>query len=531
MAVFAVPMLLEAIYAISQDRIGTLLEPRLVLGSLALVFALIQWLSCRSGRRSVRFAETVEVGGFMSAAILVSLMGRFVSAEALRAVAQRMGGQLPTGAALSELIISIQAGVAVTIMLGMTFACAVRAALIPYTAWRTFLINCMVFVPLLLITALGLVPFEGDRFIREHTTLVQKIPICAAVLVWWSMAVAVTTIISKVIFSLRRDAREAMQLGQYTLERKLGEGGMGVVYQARHALMRRPTAVKLLPPDKAGEASLARFEREVQLTAKLSHPNTITIYDYGHTPHGVLYYAMELLEGANLEQVVELAGPLPPARVVRLLTMVSGALSEAHDVGLIHRDIKPANIFLCEQGGELDVAKVLDFGLVKTLSEPADGGLTHEGVVTGTPQYMPPEALVEPESVDARSDIYSLGAVGYFLLTGEQVFDGRTIVEICGHHMHTSPEPPSERLGEPLPADLEAVIMSCLEKDASSRPQSARELADRLQGCQQLGEWSREDARAWWSEHREPLLASSEQLSAALAATIAVDLKRHRNAT
>ena len=203
--------------------------------------------------------------------------------------------------------------------------------------------------------------------------------------------------ISRIIYNLHREIRQAIRLGQYTLDEKLGEGGMGVVYRASHAMMRRPTAVKLLPLEKAGEASLARFEREVQQTARLTHPNTITIYDYGRTPDGVFYYAMELLDGASLQAVVDRDGPQPPGRVLRVLEMVAGGLAEAHDLGLIHRDVKPANIFLCRQGGEFDIAKVLDFGLVKIVEGPRDANLTHDGVVAGTPQYLAPEALTDPE--------------------------------------------------------------------------------------------------------------------------------------
>jgi serine/threonine-protein kinase len=253
-----------------------------------------------------------------------------------------------------------------------------------------------------------------------------------------------------------------------------------------------------------GEASLARFEREVQQTARLTHPNTITIYDYGRTPDGVFYYAMELLDGASLEAVVELDGPQPPGRVVRVMEMVAGGLAEAHKLGIIHRDIKPANIFLCRQGGEFDIAKVLDFGLVKVVEGNEDANVTHDGVVTGTPQYLAPEALTDPDNIDGRSDLYALGAVGYFLLTGEQVFEGN-IVEICGHHLHTDPVPPSERLECEVPFELEALVMECLAKNPDNRPQSAGEIRTRLAASLEVPRWRQVDAQAWWQEHGEAL--------------------------
>jgi serine/threonine-protein kinase len=329
--------------------------------------------------------------------------------------------------------------------------------------------------------------------------------------------------ISRIIHNLRREIRQAMQLGQYTLEKKLGEGGMGMVYRASHAMMRRPTAVKLLPLEKAGEASLVRFEREVQETSRLTHPNTITIYDYGRTPDGVFYYAMELLDGATLEAVVERDGPQQPGRVLRVLEMVAGGLAEAHDLGIIHRDIKPANIHLCRQGGELDIAKVLDFGLVKVVEGDDDASVTRDGVVTGTPQYLAPEALSNPESVDARSDLYALGAVGYYLLTGEQVFTGN-IVEICGHHLHTEPTPPSKRLGRELPVDLEHLIMQCLAKNPGDRPQSAAEIRDRLASFDDIPLWRQADARTWWENHSAILRPEPDaQVHSEITRTLAVD--------
>jgi eukaryotic-like serine/threonine-protein kinase len=321
-------------------------------------------------------------------------------------------------------------------------------------------------------------------------------------LAWFACAGATSTLASSLIFGLRQKVREARRLGQYTLEAKLGEGGMGVVYRARHAMLRRPTAVKLLPLEKAGEQSVRRFEREVQLTAQLSHPNTVAIYDYGRTPDGVFYYAMEYLDGIDLERLVRGFGPQPPARVAHVLRQVAGALAEAHGVGLIHRDIKPANIILCRRGGAPDVAKVVDFGLVKDVAGAWDVSVTalNPNTIAGTPLYLSPEAITRPDHVDARSDLYSLGAVGYYLLAGKNVFTGATLVEVCGHHLHTAPEPPSAKLGRPLPARLEALVQSCLEKDPARRPQTAQHVAEALVNCD-AGEWSVPEARHWWSRY------------------------------
>ncbi len=516
---------------LAQDQPGHLYRPALTLGAVAVGCSVAMWLLCRGGPRSRRFVETVETTTLLLASVAVVLMGRYLNLLLLDAISDGSSEQWGGEKLFPQLAMLVQQDVCASLMLGFMFPFALRAALVPSTVRRTFLLTFAVLIPLLAVSALGYVPFEADRALRDATPISRQWMLVTRVVVWWTFATMVCTAISKTIHNLRREVKQAMQMGQYTLELKLGEGGMGVVYRARHALMRRPTAIKLLPPDKAGESSLARFEREVQLTAQLTHPNTITIFDYGRTPEGVLYYAMELLDGATLEAVVELDGAQPPARVVRLLSMVAGALAEAHDIGLIHRDIKPANIFLCEQGGELDIAKVLDFGLVKTVEEPADSGLTQDGTLTGTPLYMPPEALADPSKVDARSDLYSVGAVGYFLLTGTHVFDGKTVVEVCGHHLHTPPTPPSKRLGKTVPPDLEALILRCLEKDAAERPQNARELEQGLLACQNVGTWEREQAADWWGKHGDTLRPNRQLTPSDIGShTMAIDLARDRKA-
>ena len=294
-------------------------------------------------------------------------------------------------------------------------------------------------------------------------------------------------------------ALAAKELGQYQLEEKLGEGGMGVVYRGRHKLLRRPTAIKLLHPDKSTDESVARFEREVQLTCQLNHPNTIAIFDYGRTPEGIFFYAMEYLDGINLESLVNKFGPQPEGRVIHILVQICGSLAEAHEICLVHRDIKPANIVLNRRGGESDVVKVLDFGLVKAVDATKTAGLTSANAVLGTPLYMSPEAVETPDTIDARSDLYAVAAVGYFLLTGTPVFSGKSVVEICMNHVHMPPARPTDRLGKPVAMDLEAVLLKGLEKKPGDRYPSARELAEALLACAAARAWNGRDAAAWWA--------------------------------
>lgn len=297
--------------------------------------------------------------------------------------------------------------------------------------------------------------------------------------------------------SAQKAALKAQQLGQYALETKIGAGAFGSVYLARHALMRRPVAVKLLDTAQASESSIIRFEREVQSTSQLTHPHTIAIYDYGRTPEGLFYYAMEYLDGLSLNDLVNKFGRQPEGRVIYILRQVCESLAEAHDRDLVHRDIKPHNIFLTRRGNIPDFVKVLDFGLVKARNEEGTALTIGDGTL-GTPLYMSPEAVERPAEVDARSDLYSVGAVGFFLLTGEPVFAGATIGEILLQHVRTEPQRPSLRLDEPVSNDLEAILMRCLEKNPSARPGSARELEEKLSRCSAANSWNRENAERWW---------------------------------
>jgi serine/threonine-protein kinase len=302
------------------------------------------------------------------------------------------------------------------------------------------------------------------------------------------------------IGQLRRAAFEARQLGQYRLRQRLGGGGMGEVFLAEHQLMKRPCAIKVIRPDKAGDPKvLARFEREVQITAQLSHWNSIEIFDYGRTDDGTFFYVMEYLPGMSLDQLIERHGPQPASRVIYLLRQVCDALREAHGMGLIHRDIKPANIFAAQRGGQYDVAKLLDFGMVKPVVSGFDAApLTQEGAITGSPLFMAPEQATGSEP-DARTDIYSTGAVAYQLLTGRPPFVADNPLKVLLAQVQQPPEPPSE-LNPQVPADLEEVVLRCLAKEPRDRYPDVVELAAALDNCSDAHRWTPEDAARWWQE-------------------------------
>ena len=301
------------------------------------------------------------------------------------------------------------------------------------------------------------------------------------------------------IGSLRREAFEAKQLGQYRLKQLIGAGGMGEVYLAEHNLLKRPCVIKLIQPHKAGDPrTLARFQREVRSMAKLSHWNTVEVFDYGHTQDGTFYYVMEYLPGMSLAEMVERFGPLPPERAIHFLAQACDALTEAHAVGLIHRDIKPGNLFAAQRGGVDDVTKLLDFGLVKPITDDEHSiQLTAEGSITGSPLFMSPEQVVGDGRPDARSDVYALGAVGYFLLAGRPPFEGDRPIKVMIAHAHQDVVPPSEHVGT-IPADLEQVVLRCLEKDPARRYPTAAALGEALRRCEAAGGWTSDDAARWW---------------------------------
>jgi eukaryotic-like serine/threonine-protein kinase len=313
------------------------------------------------------------------------------------------------------------------------------------------------------------------------------------------------------LHGLRMQAFQAEQAGSYRLEKKLGSGGMGEVYLASHALLRRPTAVKMLRSDRTGSPQAQnRFEREVRAVSELTHPNTISIYDFGRTDKGQFYYAMEYLQGMDLQRLVDRHGALPAERAVFLLDQVLGAVGEAHRRGILHRDIKPSNIFLTERGGELDFVKVLDFGLAKEIAPMAPGAeaLTAEGSIMGTPLYMAPETFYGSAPPDHRADLYSIGAVAYFLLVGRPVFEGTRPMQVLVEHVRTAPTPPHE-LGAKLSEQLEALVLKALEKEPAQRPLTAEAFRAALRAAPEWGGWSHEAARRWWMTADPLLLAGA----------------------
>jgi len=329
-------------------------------------------------------------------------------------------------------------------------------------------------------------------------------PVTAMLLVPTAMAVAFAWIIAVIVHRLGRDLERAEQIGSYRLVERLGEGGMGEVWRAEHASLARPAAIKLIRGEAVGgtdeeaATALRRFEQEAQATAALRSPHTITLYDFGRTQDGSFYYVMELLDGIDLQAIVERFGPLPKERAVHVLRQVCLSLAEAHTRGLVHRDIKPANIYLCRHGLELDFAKVLDFGLVKhTDAGPTgDPRLTQEGQISGTPTYLAPEVAAEEPAVDGRADLYAVGCVAYWLLTGRTVFTGDTALKQILAHVAEAPAPPSRYAT--LPPALDDLVLRCLAKKPGDRPQSAETLAASFAALPLEPLWTPERARSWW---------------------------------
>lgn len=355
--------------------------------------------------------------------------------------------------------------------------------------------------------------YHGRTWRFETYDLVPAAPSIYALMTLFSGAL-ITLLLSAgaagwgMIGHLRRQVDAARRLGHYTLAEKLGQGGMGVVYRAQHSLLRRETAVKVLNRE-ADEEAIQRFEREVRITARLTHPNTIAIYDYGRTREGDFYYVMELLHGMNLHELVLRHGPMPAARVIHVLKQVSGALAEAHSVGLIHRDIKPENVMVTCRGREPDFAKVLDFGLVKQVRQNPDDDarITQKTVILGTPHYLAPEAI-QSLPFDGRADVYSLAGVAYFMLTATDVFSGNNVMELLMKHVSEPPEPPSRRLGRTIGADFETLLMRCLSKLPEDRP-NADTLLVELEALVDVEPWTHRDALAWWMEHHPEMLSLS----------------------
>ena len=314
--------------------------------------------------------------------------------------------------------------------------------------------------------------------------------------------------LNKRIYAIELSAQKAQELGSYELVALLGTGGMGEVWRARHKLLARDAAIKLIRPEvlvsQAGrQADMARrrFEREARATANLSSPHTVSLFDFGMSQDGSFYYVMELLDGINLQTLVEKFGPAAPERVVHILHQVCDSLEEAHRAGLVHRDIKPTNLHLCALGMNYDFVKVLDFGLVKDVGGEQATLVSVEGMAAGTPAYMSPEAALGEREIDGRADVYSLGCVAYYLLTRCVVFSEPTATATVLAHVQKTPVPPSQKTEQAIPADLEGVVMACLAKQPEERPRSAQELQRRLELLECAGRWTRAEAARWWQTH------------------------------
>jgi serine/threonine-protein kinase len=447
---------LAAVLVVGVPWMRALVEPSYSFHLMGTVLSLILWLLCLGSSRSLRTLSWLDSAGLLGVLFLLKLDAYF-DRDTLSLL-------LCTNGALIS-----------------------HAVIVPSTVRRAFWISLVGALPDALVVA-------WMAHVRGHADMLLP---TLDVLLWSGVAVTMATLVSHVIYGLRKQVQAARKLGQYTLLKRLGAGAMGEVYLASHALLRRRTAIKLLRADADGHG-LVRFEREVQLTSQLTHPNTIAIYDYGRTADGLFYYVMEYLEGVDLDGLLAVSGPQPPGRVIHILRQVCGALEEAHGFGLLHRDIKPANLFLCRRRGLPDLVKVLDFGLVKEVGGAEDASAQRVHLVVGTPLYLAPEAIVSPARVDARADLYSLGAVGYALLTGCHVFEGRSSTEICSHHLHTPPTPPASRLGRELPRDLCEILMRCLAKHPDDRYASARELRAALEACADAVTWTEAASERWW---------------------------------
>lgn len=461
----------------------------------ALVAALLPvtavWLICRSQPLETRTIQIVEGTGLVLTSIAFVIMGANIPAAA---------------------------GAATTTAYALSFGLVGRAIFVPSTARHTALLGLAIGVPLVVAVYFNFLSVDLDvwnrlgffRTIEDERVLARSQSIQIGVT--WGLTVLLATWATRVIYGLRKDVRDAKKLGQYVLEAKLGEGGMGTVYRAQHGLLKRPTAIKLLSQDRNTIEDIDRFRREVQMTAKLKHPNTVTIYDYGRTDAGEFYYAMELLDGMTLQEIVLGDGPQPEARVVHILRQAATALQEAHSLGLVHRDIKPNNIMMTQQGGVHDVTKVLDFGLVKNVDLDSGASRTWSEGIIGTPLFMSPEQIRDPTLIDARADLYALGAVGYYLLAGQFVFGGSNPIEVCAQHLSAIPEAPSAAGNREIDPGLEGLILRCLEKSRDARPGSGAEIAEYLDTLPIDG-WAQSDAAQWWEAVGSDILLFRSELS------------------
>lgn len=521
----------ELVYAgpTTVSATGRLLRSRLRIVSVLIVFALLLWLL-----RSPFVTPPTYAGLQAAALVILALLAavlwsrvplddfrlRLIEAAVFGVTVARLIGvdylllrdRLGAGQqmlALTELHNTMFAVSATIVLYGM---------LVPNTWYRALA------VALLLAAA----PFVelwvlAERHGAELAALltVGDVELVTNLVMTMVVSVLVAVAGATIIYSLHREAERAHEVGQYFLEDRIASGGMGEIWRARHRFLARPAAIKVIHPEKidpldpeAAALILHRFEQEAQATAMLESLHTVRIYDFGRTEQGDFYYAMELLSGLDLDTLVNRFGPVTPGRLIHLLHQACDSLGEAHGQGHIHRDVKPSNLFVCKFGRAYDVVKVLDFGLVTRAgsARERDLRLTAEAGLAGTPAFMAPEQVLAESEIDERADIYALGCVAYWLLTGHTVFDIERPLAMAVAHVKAPPMPPSRRTELPVPADLERVVMRCLQKRAADRFPSAEALQDALAGCGDHGSWSQAHARDWWRRHRplEPALSPTE---------------------
>jgi eukaryotic-like serine/threonine-protein kinase len=491
----------------------------LFLVSLGFYFFLIGSLVLVGGAPFVPLVTSPVMLGHLAASSTMGLVWLVASRARL---SRRSLGALDASIVVACGFLSIMTwndeGQILQVLLALIVTVMIRAILVPSGPSRTMLLTALAFLPTIVVCIVRhhpttLLPGFSAEYQKQYMTL--------NTILWSVLGTTLATITSRVTYGLRKQVAEANELGQYILEEKIGGGGMGEVWRARHRLLIRPAAIKLIRPQVSGdpELLLRRFEREARATAALKSPHTVQLYDFGATDDGRLYYVMELLDGLDLDTLVRQYGPQPPERVVHILRQVCSSLQDAHANGLVHRDIKPANVVVSRAGTTFDFAKVLDFGLVKldsarTVNEDAVK-LSSDGSTSGTPAFMAPETVLGVVDTDHRVDLYALGCVAYWLVTGKLVFAGKNVVEVMFHHAHTPAPRPSTRTELIIPTPLEELVMECLEKDPARRPASAEAVSTRLDAVSVESAWTVERAERWWAMHR-PVPADARRVAEVL---------------
>jgi eukaryotic-like serine/threonine-protein kinase len=503
----SIAILGSSVGAQSADLVDTVLERVRMLSCICAASALIYWIADAYLQPSTAALRQHVIFRFASLG-LIALAAAFVTFQMSGLFTKRVLYWVGLGTLTAQgLLMSVQENATLSATEGAIVgspACALWLILcsvvVPFHHWA---INGMSAALLLLWPVTYWIPKEvlGQSFLGWNRMAVWVLPLL--------LSAAWASFLNRYLYRLVLKSKRADEFGAYHLEYRLARGGMGEVWVAKHRLLSRYTAVKVIRPEvlrgqnmKAEAVMRKRFEREATATSSLRNPHTVSLYDFGVAKDGSFYYVMELLEGIDLQELVDRFGPVHPGRVRNILIQVCDSLAEAHSLGMVHRDIKPRNIFLTEIGWTHDFAKVLDFGLVKTSYQDGESLVTMEGNAAGTPAYLPPECAMGDQKIDGRADLYALGCVAYFLLTGRTVFEESTPTAFAVAHVRKTPQRPSGRSELPIPNDLEEIVLRCLEKRPEERPQSASQLADLLRGLTGTPEFSAQMAAEWWMVHR-----------------------------